>query len=444
MADDRFGFLDGRIPRSFTPPAGYEAVHQAGMSWARAGQRREDTSWITIEQWNHLIAQFRGLATIEGIDVADVAANSPMLLRDFLMRAIVAILEGEDLPGYDVLFRTGGTMTGALTLAADPSSALHAATKQYVDAVAAGLDPKASVKVASTGNLTLSGEQTIDGVAAVAGDRVLAKNQSSAAQNGIYIVSAGAWTRATDADSWAELPGAFLFVERGTVNADTGWVCTSDAGGALGSTAVSFAKFTAFGEFVRTDAAQSLTDGQKAQARDNIGISDGWATKAIGEEFPIAAHLTGISLPPSGTTGPVFILLTAGESDPGEFNHGKLTSESVSGSDPQVIATAVISFAGSPIDGQTVDLINTEKRILRPGVTSGTKLADAFQGHRHQGQITSGALVGGNGGSWVSGYGYNNTDTTGGPVTDGTNGTPRTANETRNKSVSRVYYMRIK
>jgi len=138
----------------------------------------------------------------------------------------------------------GGTLSGFLTLNADPSSAFHAATKQYVDNASAGLDAKPSVVAATTANITLSGTQTIDGIGVVATDRVLVKNQSAPENNGIYVVSAGAWTRATDVDSWAELISAFVFVETGTVNADTGWVCNVDAGGTLGVTAVTFVQFT--------------------------------------------------------------------------------------------------------------------------------------------------------------------------------------------------------
>ena len=148
----------------------------------------------------------------------------------------------------DALALSGGTMTGALILNADPVSNLGAATKQYVDSVAQGLDVKQSVKAATTANITLSGAQTIDGVSVVAGDRVLVKDQTAASGNGIYIVAAGAWTRATDMDAWTEVPGAFTFVEQGTVNADSGWVCTSDQGGTLGSTAITFAQFSGAGQ----------------------------------------------------------------------------------------------------------------------------------------------------------------------------------------------------
>lgn len=136
-----------------------------------------------------------------------------------------------------------------ITNVAEPTLSTDAATKNYVDSVAQGLDVKSSVVVATTANITLSGTQTIDGVAVVAGDRVLVKNQSTDSGNGIYVVAAGAWTRATDADTWAKLVSAFVFVEKGTLGSDTGWVSTIDNGGTLGSTAVTFSQFSGAGTY---------------------------------------------------------------------------------------------------------------------------------------------------------------------------------------------------
>jgi hypothetical protein len=174
--------------------------------------------------------------------------------------------------------KSGGTMTGAITLAADPSSALHAATKQYVDAVKTGLDVKDSVHVASTANISVTYSATggtsargqitgatnsIDGVTLVAGDRILLKDQSTGAQNGIWVVttagtgSNGVWDRATDFDSDVEVtPGAFTFVEEGTVNADSGWVLTTNApiviGGGSG-TSLNWAQFSGAGQITAGD-----------------------------------------------------------------------------------------------------------------------------------------------------------------------------------------------
>lgn len=135
-----------------------------------------------------------------------------------------------------------------LTGLADPVNAQDAATKNYVDSAVQGLDPKASARVATTENITLSGLQTIDGVLLVAGDRVLVKNQSTASQNGIYVASASAWDRSLDANTWNELISAYVFVEQGSVNGDNGYLVTVDAGGTLGVTDVTIVQFSGAGQ----------------------------------------------------------------------------------------------------------------------------------------------------------------------------------------------------
>lgn len=99
---------------------------------------------------------------------------------------------------------------------------------------------KKAVKVATTTNITLSGTQTIDGIAVVAGDRVLVKNQTTTANNGIYIVAAGAWTRSLDADTASEVAGAMVAVDQGTVNGGKTYDCDFKSTDTLGTTAVTW------------------------------------------------------------------------------------------------------------------------------------------------------------------------------------------------------------
>jgi hypothetical protein len=144
---------------------------------------------------------------------------------------------------------TATTIAGAnVTASLAPSLANHVTRKDYVDALvaasAAGLDFKDAVRAATTANITLSGAQTIDGVSVIAGDRVLVKDQSSGAENGIYVAASGAWARSDDANVSAEVTaGLFVMVNEGTVGADTGWILTTNAPITLGSTALTFTKF---------------------------------------------------------------------------------------------------------------------------------------------------------------------------------------------------------
>jgi len=130
------------------------------------------------------------------------------------------------------------------TVAAAPSGATDLVNKQYVDYFAAGLSWKQPVNAASTVNITsLSGLQTVDTVSLVAGNTVLVKNQTAAADNGIYVVSSGAWTRSVGADTWDEYVGAIVFVISGS-QADSAWYSAAQPGGTLGTTAINWYNFS--------------------------------------------------------------------------------------------------------------------------------------------------------------------------------------------------------
>lgn len=140
------------------------------------------------------------------------------------------------------VFTNIATTTGTISTA--PSANADIANKQYVDAVAAGLNPKQAVKCATTANITLSGLQTIDTYTTLAGDRVLVKNQNTSSENGIYVAGSSIWTRATDMDTWAEVPGAYTVVLYGSANYQTGWVSTSADTGTINVTAITFVQFS--------------------------------------------------------------------------------------------------------------------------------------------------------------------------------------------------------
>jgi hypothetical protein len=140
--------------------------------------------------------------------------------------------------------------------------------KTYVDAALAGISWKEPVRAATTGNITLSGAQTIDGVSVVAGERVLVKDQSTASQNGIYIVGTP-WTRAPDANTWDELVSALVFVESGGL-AGSAWYCYVQPGGTLGVTAVTWSNFQVAGAYF---AGTGLTLAANTFSITNTGVS---------------------------------------------------------------------------------------------------------------------------------------------------------------------------
>lgn len=142
----------------------------------------------------------------------------------------------------------GGILTGRLTLNGDASNELEPVTYRQLQSTVSGL-MKSSVRVATTGAITLTGLQTIDGVGIAEGDRVLVKDQliGDVNTNGIYTASPGDWSRTTDMDSWSNFPDAFVFVKQGTINAGTGWVCTADVGGTLETTDITWTMFSGAG-----------------------------------------------------------------------------------------------------------------------------------------------------------------------------------------------------
>ena len=208
------------------------------------------------------------------------------------------------------------------TISTTPSAATDIANKSYVDTIAQGLDTKASVVAGTTANISLTGAQTIDGVSVVATDRVLVKNQTAPAENGIYVASATAWARASDMSTWAQVPGAYVFIETGTTLADTGWVCTSNAGGTINVTAMTWAQFSGAGSGVSsiTFGSTGLTPATTTTGAVTVGgtlaIGNGGTNSTATATAGGSAYGTGtaFAFTAAGTAGQV--LTSAGASAP--------------------------------------------------------------------------------------------------------------------------------
>jgi hypothetical protein len=150
-------------------------------------------------------------------------------LRDLYTNEYITDDEGNvipatpmDLSGYEGRMQLRKSVTAAdtlLTLTSNPVAGITV----YGGTVSL----KDYVKAASIANLTLSGAQTVDGVALVAADRVLVKDQTDPADNGIYVVATGSWSRASDANAFGELNAASVFVYQGTRNARSQWKQTA-------------------------------------------------------------------------------------------------------------------------------------------------------------------------------------------------------------------------
>ena len=211
----------------------------------------------------------------------------------------------------------GGTMTGALTLSGAPTSDLHAATKQYVDGLAAGINFHQPVVAATAGNLagtydngtsglgaTLTKASngsigTIDGATVSVGNRILVRAQTNAAENGVYVITAvgsvsAPWviTRATDADnnpSGELATGDFVFVTSGSTNGSKGFILSTTGPILIGSTEISYAQFnaseavTAGTNITKTGSTIAVADAPTfsgaVTASSGIVFSDGTQTK---------------------------------------------------------------------------------------------------------------------------------------------------------------------
>lgn len=221
----------------------------------------------------------RDASTIVRLDIAGLIANSDIaagaaialskLATDPLARAnhtgsqtastisdLATVVQAYRLDQFAAPTSAVNINSQRLTSVSDPSSPQDAATKNYVDnsinTAINGHDWKDSVKAATTANITLSGTQTIDGIALSAGDRVLVKNQTTASANGIYVVAAGAWARSSDADNTSPTnevtAGMTVPVEGGgTTNGGTVWIITTAGTITLNTTSITFTQIGAAG-----------------------------------------------------------------------------------------------------------------------------------------------------------------------------------------------------
>jgi hypothetical protein len=271
-----------------------------------------------------------GAPTFRALVAGDIPTLTAAKISDFTSTVTAVRLDQFAVPTSDVSFNSR-----KLTNLADPTSAQDAATKAYVDAARSGLDVKDSVKVATTANITLSGAQTIDGVSVTTGDRVLVKDQTTALQNGIYVVAVGSWTRASDADTSAKVtPGLFTFVEEGTTNADSGWVISTNAPVTLGTTSLAFAQFSGAGQLT---AGAGLT-----KTGNTIDVVTANAARIVVNADNIDLATTGVAASTyKSVTVDTYGRITAGT------NPSTLSGYGITDAQSQISATGILKGAGS-------------------------------------------------------------------------------------------------
>jgi hypothetical protein len=280
------------------------------------------------------------------------------------------------------LATAGGTMSGAIAMGTNkitglgtPTDATDAATKGYVDTAVVGIDWKASVRAATTANVTLASDlengDTLDGVTLATGDRILVKNQSTGSQNGIYVVKAsGAPDRSTDADTGAELTSNFaVFVEEGTANADQGYVLTNDGAITVGTTALTFTQFTGLGQIVAGDGLAKTGNTLNVTAGTGISITG----DAVTNDGVLSITGTANQITASASTGaitlsgpqdlhsaatPTFAGVNAGS--------GNVTAGSITLTDALLgTAAATASTSATTIDSWSATTYSSAKYIVQ-------------------------------------------------------------------------------
>ena len=212
-----------------------------------------------------------GAATFRAMVAADVPSLAHTKISDFDTGVQANRLDQMAAPTGSVSLNSQ-----TITNVADPVNAQDAATKGFVEATSQGLDVKDSVKVATTGNITIStalnSGDSIDGVTLADNDRVLVKDQSTASQNGIYIVGSSP-ARASDLAAGADAAGMFTFVEQGSVNADNGFVCTSNKGSAVvGTNNLTYAQFSGAGQVTAGDGLDKSGNTLSVDLKANGGL----------------------------------------------------------------------------------------------------------------------------------------------------------------------------
>ena len=213
----------------------------------------------------------------------------------------------------------GQVLTGGAT----PVNPGDVAIKSYVDSVAAGLAVKASCQEGtaaalptntySAGVLTATafGALTVDDIAVAVADRVLVKNEVAQAHNGIYVVTAtggGAanyvLTRSSDMNQAAQIPGAFVFIEQGTINTASGWVISGPGPYTIGTTAIVWTHFNSTGAGTVTSA--TATDTSIVQTGTaTINPSFGRAALTGDIAAPAGSNVTTLKATGPGATGPI-------------------------------------------------------------------------------------------------------------------------------------------
>ena len=258
-------------------------------------------------------------------------------------------------------FTNISTTTGSISTT--PSNPTDLVNKNYVDMFVQGYAIKAECQVATTSNITLSGLQTIDGYTTLANDRVLVKNQSISAQNGIYVASSGAWARSSDANTWNSLISAFTFIMNGSSQQNSGWVCTIASGGTLGTTPVTWSQLASASSYFAgtgltlssytfsiTPVGTAGTYGSASSVPVFVTNASGQVSSVTNTTISIAPSQINATIPNSGLTNSTISGIALGS------NLANLTA-----------GTNITFSSGTTYNGSSAITINASSTMVYPG-----------------------------------------------------------------------------
>jgi hypothetical protein len=212
----------------------------------------------------------------------------------------------EEMATSDSMTLGNLTMGGDIAMATfkitglgDPTLAQDAATKAYVDSVAQGLTIKSPALAIGLANIAaLTGlAETVDGVALdTDGMRVLLVGQSTASANGLWVVHSGAWTRPLDFAAGLHASDSFVFIEQGTLYADSGWVCTTDRPtDVVGTNSLAFVQFSSAGVITASTGAEKVGNDIRVKKGDGIEVTSNTGATNIDLDTTPGLALNGTS-----------------------------------------------------------------------------------------------------------------------------------------------------
>lgn len=317
-----------------------------------------DEGRVWVNTTTHKLKYWNGTTAIDLLDLTASSGNlTASRISDFAS-AVAALRWGTmTAPNADVPMN-GFKFTGMADGVAGSDSATYGQVLQLINNQVF----KQAVRAATTANITLSAPQTVDGVAVIAEDRVLVKDQSSGGANGIYVVKAGAWVRATDFDVAGEaVPGSIVPVAEGTANGDKLFMMTTNGPITLGTTALVFLPYGASSGEIGVAGAGLTKTGVTYDVVGGVGITVAADLVSV-DTARIPTKWQGV-IPTTSSTVDTLPITIAGNVV--TFNHGRANNA------PMVViragSTPVAGYsAGEIVDMSDVNVDNNNARVTLP------------------------------------------------------------------------------